>query len=226
MRRLVRTLRGHDLMPPVRVKCRKIRLGNDGANWSICPDDLHEKSVVYSFGVGTDISFDLELIRRFGVTVHAFDPTPRSVAWLRQQSLPGKFVFHEVGLGALDGVAKFSAPENIAHVSFSMARSSLAPSVVATVRRLSTIMSELGHSRIDLLKIDIEGAEYDVLADVLSSGISIGQLLVEFHHRWPEIDVSKTQDAIHLLNEAGFSLFDVSAAGEEYSFKQQGASQC
>ena len=30
--------------------------------------------MVYSFGVGQDISWDLAMIERFGVTVHAFDP--------------------------------------------------------------------------------------------------------------------------------------------------------
>ena len=35
----------------------------------------------------------------------------------------------------------------------------------------SIIMAKLGHSSLDILKIDIEGAEYDVIEDMLSSGI-------------------------------------------------------
>jgi len=50
-------------------------------------------------------------------------------------------------------------------------------------------MRELRHASIDLLKMDIEGAEYDVLADMISQRIPVKQLLVEFHHRWPQIGV-------------------------------------
>ena len=39
--------------------------------------------------------------------------------------------------------------------------------VAVPVSRLSTIMSELGHERLDVLKMDIEGAEYAVLDDML-----------------------------------------------------------
>jgi len=32
-------------------------------------------------------------------------------------------------------------------------------------------MAKLGHSSLDILKMDIEGAEYDVIKEILSSGI-------------------------------------------------------
>ena len=84
--------------------------------------------------------------------------------------------------------------------------------------RLGTILKMLGHSCIDLLKMDIEGAEYDVLADLLTQRIPVKQILVEFHHRWPQIGVDKTRQAIHALNAAGYKIFSVSPGGEEYSF--------
>jgi hypothetical protein len=62
------------------------------------------------------------------------------------------------------------------------------------------------------------GAEYGVIADLIASRVDVRQLLVEFHHRWPEVGVKKTQDAIRDLNEAGFRIFDVSPVGSEYSF--------
>ncbi len=79
-------------------------------------------------------------------------------------------------------------------------------------------MKMLGHACIDLLKMDIEGAEYDVLAEILTQRIPVKQLLVEFHHRWPQIGVEKTKQAICALNTAGFRIFSVSLSGEEYSF--------
>jgi hypothetical protein len=42
------------------------------------------------------------------------------------------------------------------------------------------------------MKMDIEGAEYEVLDGLLSSPIKPTQLLVEFHHRFPGIGLEKT----------------------------------
>jgi FkbM family methyltransferase len=220
-KRVVRALGGRDLWQRPQIKCKEVWLGNDRARWCVCPDDLSASSVVYSFGVGEDISFDLELIRRFQVQLHAFDPTPRCIEWLRTQRLPEGFVFHDYGLAHFDGYCKFLPPENPAHISHTLVqRSSPWPAIELPVRRLNTIMRSLGHNHVNLLKMDIEGAEYEVLSDVLSAGINVDQLLVEFHHRWPEIGVSKTKKAIRELNEAGYRIFDVSPAGDEYGFRK------
>ena len=41
-------------------------------------------------------------------------------------------------------------------------------------------MNEYGHSKIDLLKLDIEGAEIEVLQQMLDDKIFPGYVLVEF----------------------------------------------
>jgi hypothetical protein len=66
--------------------------------------------------------------------------------------------------------------------------------------------------------MDIEGTEYDVIEDLLASRIFVKQLLVEFHHRWKEISISKTATAIRRLNVMGYRIFAVSPSGEEYGF--------
>ena len=97
--------------------------------------------------------------------------------------------------------------------------------ILAPVHRLTTIMERLGHDHIDLLKMDIEGAEYGVIADLLSCNIRVNQLLVEFHHRWPEVGVNKTKHAIRQLNERGHWIFNTSPTGEEYGFLKNRAAQ-
>ncbi len=224
MKKKWRAARGRDIVLAPQVDCTTLTLGNAGAAWTFCPDGLFERSVVYSFGVGEDISFDLGLIQRFGVTVHGFDPTPRSVAWVGAQSLPHPFVFHPYGVAAQDGVRRFAPPRNARYVSHTLLhRGSPGNAIAVTVQRLSTILRTLGHSRIHLLKMDIEGAEYEVLDDLLDSELEVEQLLVEFHHRWPEVGVAKTKRTIHQLNEAGYRIFSVSASGEEYGFRKMPA---
>ena len=218
--RAFRAIRGRAFWQGRQIRCERLHLGNEGACWCVCPDHLSSASVVYSFGVGEDISFDLELIRQFQVQLHAFDPTPRSIEWIKSQILPKEFVFHEYGLADFNGCCKFLPPKNPSHISHTIVqRDSPWPAIELPVQRLATIMQSLGHDQIDLLKMDIEGAEYGVVRDFLSSGVHIGQLLVEFHHRWPEVGIEKTKKVIRELNQAGYRIFNVSPTGEEYSFR-------
>ncbi len=199
-----------------------MRLGGNGGygSWTMNPDGFGPESVVYSAGIGTDVSFDLALIERFGVRVHAFDPTPASQAWLGTQRLPDELVVHPVGLAAYDGSAPFFANANPDWISHSIVASSRTGSQVAEipVRRLSSLMSSLGHDHIDLLKMDIEGAEYAVLDDLLTTGLPVHQVLVEFHGDDHASAAERAAPLVDRLSSAGLDLIHVSSRGEEYSF--------
>src|SRR5438477_9123002 len=152
-RRWANQVLGRDVSAPIQVRCRKEFLGSEYGGWCVCPDRINSESLVYSFGVGQDISWDLAMIERFGVEVHAFDPTPKSIAWLRgekvRQTLPAKFHFHEFGLANYDGIARFTLPRPD-FVSYSIGEPQNSPAadvVEAPVRRLNTLMEMLGHSR-------------------------------------------------------------------------------
>jgi hypothetical protein len=82
----------------------------------------------------------------------------------------------------------------------------------------SAARSTEGDSRDVFLKLDIEGAEYDVIDDMLSSGIRPRQVLIEFHHRFPNVGVAKTTKAIQKLRDAGYGLCSVSSSSEEFGF--------
>jgi FkbM family methyltransferase len=188
--------------------------GARSGTWTVCPDLLSADSVVYSFGVGNNISWDLELIERFGVDVHAFDPTPASVEWVTRQKLPRGFHFHPIGVSDHDGLSRFALP----HGRGFNYQTAVDGTVTASVRRVSTLMKQLGHARIDLLKIDIEGAEYPVLADLLSEPIFVGQLLVEFHHHFPTVGLERTVAVVNRLRSAGYRIFHISDRGLEVAF--------
>src|SRR5436305_14661221 len=78
-KRSLAVVRGQEIWRSAQIRCERLYLGNERARWCVCPTNLSADSVVYSFGIGEDISFDLQLIDRFAVKVHAFDPTPRSL---------------------------------------------------------------------------------------------------------------------------------------------------
>jgi hypothetical protein len=116
----------------------------------------------------------------------------------------------------------FQAPSKSKFESYSLVRGcGVGQSVEARVHRFATLHGMLGHGRVSVLKLDIEGPEYQVLDDVLSSGIRVDQILVEFHHRWKEIGASQTRWAIARLQAAGWCVAHVSASGMEYTFLSQ-----
>lgn len=193
-------------------------LGSDYGGWNICPTRLRSTSIVYSIGVGEDISFDLELIAKYGVEVFAFDPTPRSIEFIQRQSPPCQIRFYPFGLAHFNGFAQFYAPKNPAHVSHTLLKRPTDRTIEVPVFRLRTIMDKLGHDHIDLLKMDIEGAEYLVIEDIIESNILIQQLVLEFHHAFDGIGLSKTIQAIKVLNRKGFKTFFISPNGNEFSF--------
>lgn len=219
-KRLVKAVLGKDVFVlPDSMYVTK-RFGSVYGGWSIVPSEVGAAAVVYSFGVGEDASFDIEMITELGLKVHAFDPTPKSIEWVRRQAFPAEFIMHEIGLAGYDGNATFRPPENPDYVSHTMLDrpATDARSIVVPVRRLATIMQDLGHAQVDILKMDIEGAEYEVLDDMALSTVRPRQLLVEFHHRFPGVGVQKTTRAIRQLRGMGYKLVCVSPTAEEYSF--------
>jgi len=200
---------------------RTIFLGSDYGGWAFLPDFLSTNSIVYSFGIGEDISFDIEIIDKYGVEIYAFDPTPKSINWISQQNLPEKFHFYPFGLSTKDELTTFFAPDNPNFVSHTILPDvySQNNSIQVQMYKIRTIMQMLGHKKIELIKMDIEGAEFEVIDDLISSqDLNVNQILVEFHHFFPGITKKQTNSSIRKLKQHGYRLFNVSENGNEYSF--------
>ena len=90
----------------------------------------------------------------------------------------------------------------------------------APVHRIGTLVAMLGLPPADVVKMDIEGAEYAVLADLLAGSHRPDQILVEFHHRWREVGARRTREALALLARHGYRIADVSPSGLEYVLVQ------
>ncbi|CAH2406456.1 Methyltransferase, FkbM family [Mesorhizobium escarrei] len=195
-------------------------LGTKYGGWPLLANTRYG-STILSFGVGEDISFDLGAIARFGCLVHAFDPTPKSKAWMQKQVASANLIFHPVGISDYDGEARFFAPQNEAHVSFSEAPShgeNVGDAVAARVMRLGSIVEQLKLGKPQIVKMDIEGFEYKVLRDILSGSYRPFQLLVEFHHGMYGRTDHDTREAVKQLKSAGYEIFYVSESGKEYGF--------
>jgi FkbM family methyltransferase len=206
-----------------------IHLGSKYGGWVIPDNYITQKSLCYCVGAGEDISFDLELIEKYGCNVYSFDPTPRALkhiqsikeliaqgkcattchgyAYPQNSALFESYFFNAIGLWDADKNIKFFAPQNSLHISHSIVNLQKTNSFfIAPCKKLSTIMKDLGHTRLDLLKIDIEGAEYNVLKNMLYENIKPTILCIEFHPV-KDFDLKKT---LYDLMLAGYSIFHIS----------------
>jgi FkbM family methyltransferase len=138
--------------------------------------------IAYCGGVGEDASFERELARRYGCHVFAFDPTPRSIRYAREELAGSGVSFLPYALGSEDREVRFYAPRRSEDVSYSMADwQETAEFILVRCRSIESLMAELGHERLNLLKLDIEGAEYEVLEPVLEGRRRVDVLCVELH---------------------------------------------
>jgi FkbM family methyltransferase len=216
--------RGRRFARAVRVVPRSdlVHIGSEYGGWVVPDSMLSERSVCYCGGVGADISFDLGLIERYGCTVHAFDPTPRAAALASETaSREERFRFLPYGLWGEDRTLEFFAPagaEDPAQVENWSARGEAGGlSLKAECKSLSSLTTELGHERIDLLKLDIEGAEYEVLDAALREDVEFRVLCVEFH-KTPSIE--PMIDMTSRLETAGFEA--VALSGFDVTFVRSG----
>ena len=211
-------LRGRDIFTRLDVKVNYELIGSVYGSWPVITSFMSRDSIIYSFGVGTDASFDIGIIEKIGSVVFGFDPTPEANEYVRSNITTDKFIMHEYGLHNKDGSVIFHMPKNSSHVSCSIYNKGGSNEICVEMRRLSTIMAEKGHDQIDVLKMDIEGAEYGVIEDMVAGSILPKQLLIEFHHRFSDIDASMTKEAVSLLRSTGYLLFYISENGTDYAF--------
>lgn len=208
IRRKINVIRGIDIDLRVKLDVPMVHLGSVYGGYWIQEDSLNKESIVYSVGIGEDLSFDLDLIDKVGCRIFGFDPTPKSIEWVKKQELPEEFEFTSWGLSDFDGEGEFHPPNNPDHISHSLIRHRGVQStaIKVTFRRLSTMMKHFGHEVIDLLKLDIEGSEYGVIKDIVQSNVRVNQIILEFHHRFSGLGVDYTKTAVEDLETLGLYL--------------------
>lgn len=182
---------------------------------------LNNSSTLFSFGVGEDVSFDIAVSRRQIGKVFLFDPTPKSINFIKNTKLPMNFRFYPIGISDKDEIASFFLPKNSNNVSGSLLvhkQLDSAKEIKVPLKKLSTIINELDIHQIDVLKIDIEGSEYRVLRNIMNEKILPMQICVEFHNEFYKDGKTLFTDILSLLKENSYDVKAISKSGKEYLF--------
>ena len=219
------------------------RLGTSYGGWTVPATAIAPGRIAICVGAGEDISFDVELNKR-GMTVFTMDPTPRAKKHV-QQVLDGvggdsvvainkspvehydlagfdplRFRFLELGLSDQDQVMHFYAPKNPEHVSHSIVNIQHTEDFFeARCVRLQTLCSSFNIVEIEILKLNIEGAEYAVLEDLIGGELRPQVICVDFDEgSIPQDDgyMKRIAGAVQRLRKSGYRLLKVD--GWNFSF--------
>jgi len=145
-----------------------------------------------------------------GATVTAFEPNPAAAAALRTtialNGLEERVRLHEVALGATAGPATlYGDADRGASLTASLmqGRGAATSSIEVEVRPLSPFVPE----HVDLLKLDVEGAEDEVLAELEASGAleRIRAIICEVHED-PTHRPDQRRRVTEILRRAGFTI--------------------
>jgi len=187
--------------------------------WTICPTFLNKRSIIYGGGIGSDISFEHELVKKFGCEVVLFDPSPTGVRTmaLAENKIP-QFHHFPLALAGHTGALNMAPPLDADGDSWVPAKVGEATLEVRCTD-LASLMAQNKHDHIDLLKLDIEGSEYEVIDDLLKRRIPIQQICVEFHHGIiPGIRRPQTIRAMLKLMARGYKLLCQEGANHTFLF--------
>ncbi|RYO73803.1 hypothetical protein DL764_011053 [Monosporascus ibericus] len=141
--------------------------------------------IVYSFGVNDDSSFEAALLERTNAEIWGYDYTVDSWAADIPDHQSSRAHFKRVGIGKETNESR-----------------------TPPFFTIQDLMAANGHSYIDLVKMDIEGAEFDAMTSLISAVASqqgdhgrptlpFGQLLIEIHFmkEGPDFSIPKDLEA-------------------------------
>ena len=213
-------------------------LGTNYGGWSIPKDaKLDSNSIIYSGGVGEDMSFDLKLEDKYNCKIFLIDPTQRAIKHYEEvkqfydikinnfsENIQPDYLYNIIdlepdfdnftyinkGLYKEKTTLKFYKQNNPNYVSQSLVKNMFSNEYdEVEVDSIKNIMNKYNHSKIDLLKLDIEGSEIDVLNQMLDDQIYPTYLCIEFDLLLKNKDPNQsTEKLVKRLQEFNYNILE------------------
>jgi FkbM family methyltransferase len=176
-------------------------LGTVYGGWPVPLQALDQHAVAYSVGAGGDVSFDVELLRRVGCEVHSFDPTAGAARHVAQVGEP-RLALHPVAIWHYDGEVEMYTAASPGNMALSIPNlQNTRKSVTAPCRTIESIRRELGHAHLDLIKLTVDGGEYELVPTLDLEGWGTRVLVVALHHNEP---AARAFELVAQLHTRGF----------------------
>lgn len=170
-------------------------LGTEYGGYAV-PTEIIRGSVGLSFGAGEDISFEVVVAGELAATVHIYDPTPRSIEYCQNviedfngQDRLGEVFLYPFGVWSEHKIERFYSPSDPAHVSYSILNMQNTDEYFeAECLTPTDILKQLELGSVDFVKLNIEGAEYEVINAMFDSRIIPSVICITFDELHSPID--------------------------------------
>lgn len=178
-------------------------VGTPYGGWTVPGRLIDDAWLCYCVGAGGDVSFDLALIDRYGATVRSIEPVAEYVEKARRTAAGrDRFSTYQAAVATADGPLRMQVTHDPGSLSLSAAGLyDTDRHVEVPGRRLESLMAELGDDHIDLLKLDIEGSEYDVVPTLDLRTLGVRIFATQLHHT---ASVGAARSLIELVRAQGY----------------------
>lgn len=227
------------ILKPIKIHVDEIKtrkFGNDYSFVFVPEKNLNEESIVYSIGVGEDIISDIEMVDKIGCDIVLVDPTPKSkkhidhifknvkigqpvfadngVAYEIAKKNLEKLSFYPYAIYDKDQEVKFFLPKLDESVSYSITNiQNTRKFIKVDAKKMKSLMNILKHDKVDFLKLDIEGAEFEVLENIIEDQLDIKTIYVEYHYNEAlglRKSIDQIQQSVNLICENGYKIYHCS----------------
>ena len=148
---------------------------------------LQPSSVVIDVG-GYEGDWAAEIHARYGCAIHIFEPVPSFVEILKKRfsANPGIRI-HSYGLSDKDAQVEFHVMEESSSLHRSASAHKAGNAITVSLRSVNEVFSGEKINAVALIKINIEGGEYELLPALIAGGLvaRIDNIQVQFHEFIP-----------------------------------------
>jgi len=179
-------------------------MGTEYGGWAVDLNLIPENSTVISAGVGEDISFDLSLIAEKNCMVIGVDPTDKAGRFVEQNSNPRFRLIQKALFSQSDQKVRIfkSSRDDYVSESLTPTHHTVDPSQFYDAETVALQDLFEMSPNVSVLKMDVEGAEYEVLNSL--KVLNVPQICVEFHHHCTDFSAEDTRRCIKHLQEMGY----------------------
>ncbi len=178
---------------------------------------LSADSIVIDAGCSYEADFSLYMIENYGVKSYAVDPTMKHRPALAalEERYPGQLTHLPLAICATSGTLTFHESKNNEsgslldeHVNV---RNDDTISYEVEAVTIQSLFDRIDGDNVEIMKLDLEGAEYDLLENISRADLEpFQQLFVEFHHHaFSHIAESDTSRIVKHICACGFSSFSL-----------------
>tara|TARA_A100001388_G_C28716515_1_gene474100 strand:- start:18 stop:695 length:678 start_codon:yes stop_codon:yes gene_type:complete len=177
---------------------------------------LDSESVVVDSGCGYEVDFSQYLIKNYDCNCYAIDPTKKHFESIAEvcRKYNGKLNHLRSAISSDDGEMMFHEPINRESGSISTDHNNMKldeyNSYKVETIAIKSLKKVIGKN-IDLLKLDLEGAEFEIFKDFeFETLLDFKQIFIEFHHHAIALVTQEdTYKIVKQIDEVGFSSYSL-----------------